>query len=305
MREFIPEYAPGINVTKKTRVKAGGTLVTLGDSIYAFKGGNTNEFWVYDIASDTWYYKRPIVTENGKKIKGGGALTVMGCTLYCFTGGNTYNFYSYIPELDTWIKKRDAIFGSFKTFKRKIKDGAGLVELNRKIYALKGGNTKDFGFYNLVTDTWYTLDTIYGTKRIKAGGALVAKGCSLYAFKGANTNEFWRYTPSVSLVARVENASYQAVQNNINPNLIQTQNFNITVNPITKTLSIQYNVLDHGLVTIKLYNTDGRLVQPILDDIQQPGNQTIRTTTEKLSAGVYFIRYKDNAVETNHKIIIR
>ncbi|MEO0076932.1 MAG: SBBP repeat-containing protein, partial [candidate division WOR-3 bacterium] len=215
----IPEYAAFS--TKSTKVKAGAALTIYLDSIYAFKGGNTNEFWVYEVNSDTWYQRKSLIVYDGanlKKIKAGGALTVNGCTLYAFIGGSTNFFYCYLPGQDTWIRLADASFGTYATIRKKIKDGAALVAYNNKIYALKGGNTQDFGCYDIATNTWTLKETIPSTpagKKVKAGGALTVTNGQLYAFKGGNSFEFWKYTFS-TLPEQSENKIAKTIHTEIN-----------------------------------------------------------------------------------------
>jgi hypothetical protein len=63
--------------------------------IFALKGGNTRELWVYDPASDQWTQHEDMPLGAGKNVKGGGALCASEDALYAFKGNNTLEFYQY------------------------------------------------------------------------------------------------------------------------------------------------------------------------------------------------------------------
>lgn len=300
----IPLYASS-NLTKKRMVKSGASLVTVGNSIYAFKGGNCDQLWMYDVDADTWYEKRPLFAE-GKKPKGGACLTAQGCTVYAFVGGSTYYFYQYLTETDTWIKMQDAKFGTNRTFKKKIKDGAGLCAVDDKIYALKGANTLDFGYYSVESDTWFTLDSIPGPIRVKAGGTLIAKDRILYAFKGGKSREFWRYTlPSIVLsqvepAIRFNNSNVTGTNNQI-----VAANLVVTPNIISKSGVIHFTVKKPGYVRMSLYNPSGAIVTTICQGYYNTGDYTVTLNRLEFCQGVYFLRYEHDGKHWERKLIFK
>jgi hypothetical protein len=95
-RETLPRICPP--GTAKKKVKDGAGIAAVGRSVYALKGGNTNEFWRYARDDRRWSpaEQMPAVT---KKVKGGGALTYApgALALYAFRGNNTREFWSYGP----------------------------------------------------------------------------------------------------------------------------------------------------------------------------------------------------------------
>lgn len=106
LKTVLPNNAPG--VTKQTKVKPGAALVYTQDimnnaieRLYAFKGGNTREFWTYLIGQNQWTYMNEDMplAPSGKKINSGGALTVYEGNLYAFKGNKRTDFYKYIPRI--------------------------------------------------------------------------------------------------------------------------------------------------------------------------------------------------------------
>ncbi len=295
--------------TKKTKVKTGAALVAYDTVIYAFKGGNTKEFWMYIPFSDTWARCCSLSTPDGKKIKAGGALVALDDMIYAFVGGNTVHFYAYSPMTNTWTQKYDAAFdpNPAKLRKIKVKDGGSLTALDGKIYGFKGGNKPNFGYYNPTEDTWYTLEGISGLKKVKHGGALVAYDGKIYAFKGGNTREFWSYTP------QAETAIIPLKHSLLTDNSIMSEgkltvsdiNINITPNPFNKLTTISYSVPISGMVTIKLYNAMGNLIQTLRHEYLNTGTYRMNLSTKGIANGVYFLRYEDATNQTEIKLIVQ
>ena len=64
-----------------------------------------------------------------------------------------------------------------------------------RIYALRGNNTRTFGYYSISNDQWYPLANT--PENVRQGGSLVYGGGNyLYAFRGRNQDDFWRYNIS-------------------------------------------------------------------------------------------------------------
>jgi hypothetical protein len=80
----------------KKKVKDGAGMVYFNHAAYALKGGNTNEFWLFNCADHKWY-EQPQLTAGAKKVKGGGALTFSAAnkTFYAFRGNSTREFWQY------------------------------------------------------------------------------------------------------------------------------------------------------------------------------------------------------------------
>jgi len=94
--DTLPRRAPGS--TKKTKVKDGSQIASAGRVVYALKGGNTNEFWIYLCDSHRWQPGTDM-TAGTKRVKGGGALVAASAVnvLFAFRGNNTREFWQYGP----------------------------------------------------------------------------------------------------------------------------------------------------------------------------------------------------------------
>ena len=95
-KDPLPLVAPP--GTKKTKVKDGSQIAYAGSVVYALKGGNTNEFWMYKTDEHKWSTATEL-TVGSKKVKGGGALVVAKdvSALFAFRGNNTLEFWQYGP----------------------------------------------------------------------------------------------------------------------------------------------------------------------------------------------------------------
>jgi hypothetical protein len=82
---------------KKKKAKSGAAMAYENGTIYAMKGGGTNEFWSYQCDSDKWTQQTDVPAGSGKPVKGGGAMTYAASTnaLYTFKGNNTLDFFKY------------------------------------------------------------------------------------------------------------------------------------------------------------------------------------------------------------------
>lgn len=95
--ESIPRYSPLTG--KKSKIKDGAALCYNDDSlIYAFKGGNRQEFWQYNINQNRWTELDTIPRgPRKKKVGGGGALTYTNNKVYALNGNRTFEFWQYTP----------------------------------------------------------------------------------------------------------------------------------------------------------------------------------------------------------------
>jgi hypothetical protein len=84
---------PLVGSSGKKKAKDGAGLATDGRDVYALKGGNTLEFWTYQVDSDKWTQLADMPAGAGKKVKGGGAVAAFAGALYALKGNNTLEFF--------------------------------------------------------------------------------------------------------------------------------------------------------------------------------------------------------------------
>jgi hypothetical protein len=97
---MVKPIMPWIGTTaKKKKVKDGAAMAYNGSNlVYAFKGGNTYEFWAYVTEEDTWLAMDPVPPGlNKKKVKKGASLCWAASfgRIYGFKGGNTNELWMY------------------------------------------------------------------------------------------------------------------------------------------------------------------------------------------------------------------
>lgn len=152
----IPAYYtdPRLPSDRRERmVKQGGALTIGNDTIYALKGGRSNEFYGFIISADTWVDLRPVPEGiANRKVKAGASLAYYQGKVYCLKGGNTSEFWVYQPMGDTfgWIQASPI---PLSPRNKKVKRGGALVATDSLLYAFKGGSTQEFWAYGPGAET--------------------------------------------------------------------------------------------------------------------------------------------------------
>jgi uncharacterized delta-60 repeat protein len=167
---------------KKKKVKEGSGIVYYNENLYLLKGGNTTEFWRYEIASDTWIQMNTATTwiiplGGGKKVKGGGCLTMDGSYFYVVKGANTDEFYRHTLPTLTLASAQSTINGTQaenKLINRfnltiapnpankivRIKYNLPMAgKVNIKLYNVTGALVKSYTNTNPVKDGVLVIDT--------------------------------------------------------------------------------------------------------------------------------------------------
>ena len=177
------------------RVHGGGSLayVAATNKLYLLPGGNTTNFYEYDLESDTW---TQLANTPAGVYYGGEIVEGPSGYLYALRGYNTTSFWRYDIANDTWSD------GDAADLPQTAYYGASLVyDGSRYIYALRGNNDDSFFRYDPQTDTWEGLAsadfgaTTYQTNNyVHLGGDLAYNGSdTIYAIQGGGRTGFAAY----------------------------------------------------------------------------------------------------------------
>ncbi len=162
---------------------------TENPQLYAFRGGSTGDFWVFDVNTASW----TSASGFGANVGPGGALayTGTGGDVFGLQGNGTktfkrFNINSGTPF--TW-DSRTAI-----TSTANVLNGAALASLGGYVYAVVGNNTTEFLRYNPADNTWTSRATVPAA--VANSAALATDGAHLYLLRGNNSKDFYRYDPA-------------------------------------------------------------------------------------------------------------
>jgi len=78
----------------------------------------------------------------------------------------------------------------------------------------------------------------------------------------------------------------------------------VSPNPCFSVTNIQYSLDRKASVSLKLYDSLGRLVRILLDDERPAGSHVIRWNSERIAAGVYFLRLETHNCKATKKLVL-
>jgi len=306
----------------------GGTSIAYDDydnKVYLLAGGqkvDSSNFFVYTPQADTpngtpWVALTSApITPHNKPYKDGSCITLLDDEIYFLKGSDKHNFFfKYDIETSTWshletIPLLYPVNLVAMPKKSKVKDGGAMTNDGDEIYVIKGGGTQDLWRYTPGDPgIWTALETIprLNKKSVpKTGAALTYGNGKLYLLKGNNTPELWQYYPTPVLhnskhIVNINNT----LQTYETDNSIQRVEIDVTPNPCTKLATIHYTVPNIGKVTIKLFSTNGRLVETLINNCVNTGVYTVSLPAARLAKGVYFLKYQTTTHQEDIKLIIQ
>jgi len=294
---------------KALKEGTGAATVKVGDStfIYLLKGSGTNEFYRYSVEANSWISKAsaPVGT-SGKPYKNGSALCASddGTKLYVIKG--SYNEMAvYDVATDVWATKTSLPLIGSGGKKKKVKDGAGLAYHSGKVYALKGGNTKEFWSYQADSDKWMQLpDVPAGSgKNVKGGGAITYAGSptpALYVLNGNNTLDFFKY--GLTGFSTLVTGSSPDVQTSSIRN--PQSSMRIAPNPFSNATTISYALSRPGNVSLKVYDITGTLVTTLTEGHADAGSYCAHVDATRLARGIYLLKLESEGTTTTTKLIV-
>jgi hypothetical protein len=297
--------------SKACKEGCGAATVTVDDSVFVYflKGSGTQEWYRYNVGTNTWASKASApLGASGKTYKNGSAVAASedGKLIYVIKG--SYNeLYAYSVDSNKWTSLTSLPMTGSSGKKKKVKDGAGLAYHNGIVYALKGGGTSEFWKYIEDSNKWRQMvDIPAGTgKPVKGGGALVfaAKQTpGLYAFKGNNTLDFFRYglaSDDVFGLGFAPTANAQSRDLGLTGCRLA-----VAPNPFTSATTIRYTLPRAGTASLKLYDVTGTLVTVLAAGEHAAGNYTLPLAFSSLSRGIYVLRLDAANYTTTQKLVI-
>jgi hypothetical protein len=75
-------------------------------------------------------------------------------------------------------------------------------------------------------------------------------------------------------------------------------------NPFNPNTTIAYHLLSTNHVTVKVFDVLGRDVATLVDEVQQPGNKTLRFNASTLASGIYFYRLQAGSFTQTKKLLL-
>jgi hypothetical protein len=285
------------------------------DYLFLMKGAKTNEFYLYDIETNTWAAVTSPPTGASGKIgyKKGSCLAFDGTEYIYVLQGYYGSFFKYNVEADSWAELK---WYNYKTYlnrdgkKKKPKDGAALVYHNNNIYMLKGGNTNEVWKYDIAIDDWLQMGPIdiwdipFGptNKKVKDGGTMIKFGDYFYASKGKNTPEFYRHVAPTITVA-VPNPEPINENTMSRKSIIDASELTVVPNPAINAISVKYSLPKAGPVSLKLYNIAGVLVKSFTNSTLTK-NGALIIDVKTLANGVYILRFDSENMKVTRKLVI-
>jgi hypothetical protein len=165
------------------------------DSVFALRGGGTNDFWHYSISQNEWTRLPDAPAPVGE---GSGIIEVFSFTfcqpgrfyIAALRGGNTTDFWQFNIDENRWCAGPGT--------PSPVGPGGAIAQLQRigKVYVLRGNGTTDF--WSLEDGKWRTLASTPGPVSTGGGLAGINYGTRsqrdvLYALQGGGSTALWKY----------------------------------------------------------------------------------------------------------------
>ena len=110
-------------------------------------------------------------------------------------------------------------------------------------------------------------------------------------------------SPNVSPPAALPKFSAQQVDEEVPEGFALFQNYPNPFNPIT---TIEFNITEESIVSLKVYNTLGQEIATLMDNaVLDDGRQLVDFDGLKLASGVYFYRLDVEPISARGKLVTR
>ena len=305
-------------------------------SVYGMPGNNTNYFWRYDIASNSWSYPHDSVWDEssnpphwkwipldipygplGIRCKYGSDMAFLNGEIYVLKGTNTVEAYGFrvIPPF-AWNDTLD--MNSFYGMgNRRVKNGGALTASGAYLYALKGGNTQQFWHYNFASDSWkrntdVPLAASGRRVKIKKGAALEGADSTIFCLKGSSSYEFWEYCPAADTVPLVTESQpdREGVMAEVTGLDLSKPWLTAYPNPTRLGLNISYNITSAASTRLRIYDAAGKVVTDLWDATRSRGQYVthwsgLAANGRQVPAGIYFVKLESGDTRLTQKLVIQ
>ncbi len=293
--QMTQDYPLGL---KGKRVKGGTGLayVPAKNRLYSCKGGNTNEFYAFNFATNTWLTMESVPGgERNRRCKDGTVMAYDGTkTIYLVKGGG-YDMWSYDIDANRWTDRKDLRNSRWSLKNRKMKKGAGAAydTLFDRFYITKGGKLSEFWYFDPARDTWVeTDDSVPKDVRTPApysGSCLEYGDGKMYFLRGNKTLEFWRYNANFPLTT--DGGSGVQAGAVLAPVLGRPE-LAVAPNPFSDRALVRYSLARPGPVRLGVYDINGRCVRVLADGWQPAGDYRVSFSDDRLANGIYLLRLR-------------
>jgi hypothetical protein len=110
--------------------------------------------------------------------------------------------------------------------------------------------------------------------------------------------------PDIGAFENDNGQSITGIKENVDLPLIKCQLYQNYPNPCSSTTTIEYSTPIHQMVTLKVYDIQGREVAVLINEMKKPGKYSVTFNTEKLMNGVYFYQLIAGGSIQTHKCLI-
>jgi S-formylglutathione hydrolase FrmB/N-acetylneuraminic acid mutarotase len=285
----------------------GGSIAAIvGSRVYliggAIEGSNIPipDVNVFDPVSETWMQKTEMPTPRSLH-----AACVYDSTIYCL-GGTTENWASvlyskvevYDPLQDTWTEKNDMPIGRW---------GLAACQLDNVIFVtggFDGQNSCDrLDILNPIYDIWTLGTPMQQTRRGHATCVLDGK---IYVLGGSYTDnsapaflssiEVYNYETKIT-------GPYDMINDYTSWNFHLRQNY---PNPFSANTSISFSLQSRQMVSLRMFDSHGRLVSVLVNEVKPPGEYTLTFSSGDLTEGIYFLHFAaGDYLQTNKCVLLR